>query len=119
MELTRPPMSEAARNRLERRMYPKGNSYPKNMHDKPENGLKAGHGKGEAYALPWEGMELDIAAEKLREAETSRGWATRQVRTLHKEMRRCHLFLPHVNIFSHTSFSTQLPALIPEVSHKG
>ena len=92
MELTRPPMSEAARNRLERRMYPKGNSHPKSIHDRPENGLRGRIGKKYPAALPWEGIELDIAAEMLRETETSWGGATRQVRTLHKKMWQCHLF---------------------------
>jgi len=85
MDLTRPPMSESARNRLERRIYPKGDSHSKSMHAELGNGSRTGFEKLVAdAALFREGMELDIAAESLREAETSRGWATRQ--SLHKEM---------------------------------
>ncbi len=108
MELTRPPMSETARNRLEQGLYPQGNRDLKDIQAWPENRSRAGCKNGQTCALHQEGAELDISAERLRDAETSNGWATRQVRTLHKEMRRCRLFLPQVNIFSHTSFSIRV-----------
>ncbi|MEW5801766.1 MAG: hypothetical protein AB1847_06630 [bacterium] len=97
MELTRPPMSEASRNRLERRMYLKENKQMRSirsmdtrrsMQSAPKSVSGVGSGKGGAYTQPQEGIKLDIVSERLRETETSRGWAIRQVCSLHREMRQ-------------------------------
>jgi hypothetical protein len=99
MELTRPPMSEASRNRLERRMYPEENNPSKNAQSASKAGSGAGHRKGDKDSiLQQEGVKLDIATERLRESETSRGWAIRQVYTLHREMQRYHQPSPHAKI---------------------